>query len=159
MGTVPVTQIYQQTLQHPGIYAAETYDEETGLSLSGTYYYPTTNYGVIYVSTFGRGMWSSSDFVGIVDNPISEQVAGKPAITVNPNPVTNRMSLFLNSKFNGTAQVSVINLQGQKVKEAEVVFTSGKSAEVDCNDLVRGTYMVQVKAGNLNVAQKFVVVK
>lgn len=158
MGTIPVTQIYQQTKQHAGLFAAESYNLTTGEAATGTYYPPTSNYGVIYVGTYGRGVWSSSDFVGIVDNPATYQ-NGVKSLAINPNPVTDNMILSLENKFNGQAQVVVYDLKGQKVKELMVEMVNGQSASIDCSDLVRGTYMVQLGSGSFSVTQKFVVVK
>lgn len=157
MGTVPVTQIYQQTRQHAGLYAAESYDEQ-GLPTSGTYYEPTKNYGVIYVGTYGRGIWSSSNFVGIVDNPVNSAQPGIHGLKVSPNPVTESMVLTLNNSFQGSAQVLVVDLKGQKVLEQVVEFVAGQSNFIDCSTLSRGTYMVKLNAGSNSLSQKFVVI-
>ncbi|PKP23723.1 MAG: hypothetical protein CVU06_06785, partial [Bacteroidetes bacterium HGW-Bacteroidetes-22] len=158
MGTVPVNQIYQQTMQHSGLNAVEQYDKDGHPTLF-TYYPPTTNYGVIYVATFGRGVWSSNNFVGIVDEPVNTVTTTKSMLNVMPNPVCDVMYLSLNNSFKGVAQVSVYDLRGQIVKTTSVEIGAHQAFSVNCSDLTRGTYMVRVSGGTIDVSRKFVIVK
>jgi len=158
MGTVPVNQIYQQTMQHSGINAVEQYDGE-GNPIMITYYPPTSNYGVIYVATFGRGVWSSSNFVGVVDKPVNEVTSAKSMLNVMPNPVSDVMYLSLNNGFKGAAQVSIYDLSGQVVKTITVEVVAHQAFSVNCSDLTRGTYMVRLSGATIDVSRKFVIVK
>jgi len=158
MGTVPVTKLIQQTMQHAGLYAVEAY-KPNGEILSGANYPATTNYGKIYVATFGRGIWSSDNFVGLVDQPSNQNVASKSALTVRPNPVTDKLTLNLNSGFTGNAKVSIYDLKGQMMIQNDVEITKSQPITVNCSSLNPGTYMVRLTGGQLDVSQKFVVIK
>ncbi len=158
MGTVPVIQLYQQTMQHPGLSAVDQYDGN-GNPLMVTYYPPTSNYGVIYAATYGRGVWSSNSFVGIVDQPVNEVVTNKSVLNVLPNPVSDELNLSLNNSFEGMALVTVYDLRGQLVKSVNVEVNAHQKFSVNCSELNRGTYMVRVSGGAIDVSRKFVIVK
>ena len=53
------------------------------------------NSGTLYLGTFGRGIWSSSDFSGINEIKKSEEIA-VTAINLFPNPVVNQTNITFN---------------------------------------------------------------
>jgi len=85
-------------------------------------------------------------YVGIVEN--SNDIA------LYPNPVSN--SLFVSTHSNDVAEISIFNINGQKVYTAT---QKGMFFTVDVSNLNSGSYMLQYKTDKKIGTYKFVIIK
>jgi hypothetical protein len=139
MGNVPVLDVRQQRLPH----------------------YDAVNYGRFYIATFGRGIWTSSDLVGVdepwVDFSRNTEIEN---LKMYPNPVNATSKLSFDMPINGSARIMIYDISGKLVKNDVRNFAKGTSVyEVNSADMPSGTYFVTVKMGSMTGNTKFVVVK
>jgi hypothetical protein len=111
--------------------------------------YHVENWGMIYLSSFGRGLWMESSYwapVGIDPEPGKITTSG--SLKLIPNPVKDNLKLTFNNITAGNVMVYIYDLTGRTVLSA----TLGNhergtvTATININNLPAGTYMV--KAGN-----------
>lgn len=155
MGIIPVFQIMQQKIYKDEIVIPS--DDPTTPPLV---YPKVDNWGVIYVATYGRGIFRDMTFeiVGIndPDKPANEIVS---EIAVYPNPVTDFATLSFNLMTTSNVQVTVYSLNGLAVKD----FNGGNVSSglhditLDCTDLKSGAYLVKIVAGNELLSAKMIV--
>ncbi|MCE1168912.1 MAG: T9SS type A sorting domain-containing protein [Sphingobacteriia bacterium] len=151
MGEVKVTEIKQQKVVYPAMPLATRIPNVPVVWFPGT-----TNYGVIYVSTYGRGVWESKNFVGINEQPSNDLTVVKGQLKITPNPVVNTMKI--SAKINGLSDVKLYDLSGKVVYAAKVYF-NGTNAEMTINGVNAGTYVVEVQNNTFRSTGKIVVVK
>lgn len=111
--------------------------------------YHIENWGMIYLSSFGRGLWMESSFwapVGI--DPEPEKIAAPGYLKLIPNPVKDNLTLTFENGTAGNVMVYIYDLTGRTVLSA----TLGNhdrgtvSGTISITNLPAGTYMV--KAGS-----------
>lgn len=151
MGEVKITEIKQQKVVFPAMPLATRIPNVPVVWFPGT-----TNYGVIYVSTYGRGVWESKNYVGINDTPSSEFTVAKGQLMISPNPVVSTMKI--SAKINGLSDVKLYDLSGKVVYSAKVYF-NGNNGEMTIDGLNRGTYVVEVQNQTFRATGKIVVIK
>ncbi|MCB9016293.1 MAG: T9SS type A sorting domain-containing protein [Lentimicrobiaceae bacterium] len=144
VGALPVMMIRQQTVSRPWI------DGITGVN----------NYGAIYMATHGKGIYENRLFVGI-DGPENPAVNKVNSLRVYPNPVSSVVNFNMDLAGLTPVTVKVYNLKGIEVKSVEFGTLSRGEHQlaVSAEGLSRGTYLLQVIAGNDVKTAKFVVVK
>jgi hypothetical protein len=128
VGDVPVTAIRQQIMHD----------------------YHILNYGVIYMSTYGRGMWMDTTYyspVGIEPAPGVYAVNG--GLTMNPNPVQDNLNVGYMNETSGNLSLSVYDLTGRLIMKTSYgnqpkgVFNTS----INLSGLSHGTYIVNIGNG------------
>jgi hypothetical protein len=127
-GNVPVTMITQQT--NPGLY-----------------YYRPNNFGDLYLSSFGRGVFFDSSYSVILGtDPIYPKPAAQNTLKVQPNPFTN--DVYISYKLVKTApiQVMVYDLSGRIVYSTS--YGTQQPGEylktLNLGSLTEGTYIIKL---------------
>ncbi|HSY61653.1 MAG TPA: M4 family metallopeptidase, partial [Cytophaga sp.] len=80
------------------------------------------------------------------------------SVSVAPNPFTASVTLSINAKNNGKAQVTIYNAYGAKVKEQTGVnlLKGLNKLNLNCSNLVSGTYMLEVSFDDTKVVKKII---
>jgi hypothetical protein len=127
-GNVPVTMITQQT--NPGLW-----------------YYRPDNYGYLYLSSFGRGLFADSSLqVVLGTDPIHPKPVAQNTLKVQPNPFTN--VVYISYKLEKTAPVHafVYDLSGRMVYSTS--FGTQQPGEylksLNLGSLTEGTYIIKL---------------
>ncbi|HAQ37155.1 MAG TPA: hypothetical protein DCQ58_01485 [Saprospirales bacterium] len=141
--------IFAATEAGPYVYI---YEEKKWFSLAGnvapTQKYWTVEYlpaqKVVRYGTYGRGIW---DFK-IESSGVSTADTGRQinSLKVYPNPVSDRATIELGNKFDGTANASVFSMEGRLIFDKKVSVTNGKCV-LDAQLLPKGNYIMKVDAG------------
>jgi len=137
MAHVPVFRIVQQIYDYPGV----------------------TNFGAIYIGTHGKGFYRTYDYLGINDNPSSTNNTGK--LSIYPNPAVDNINLSYSLVTKSAITIKIYDLNGKLVKLVNVMNKpSGNHIEnINCSDLTRGTYIVQLITGSDSRTAKVVITK
>jgi hypothetical protein len=109
-----------------------------------------SNSGVIYAGTHGRGIWSSSTLLSIGDNTTIDKAKEVIAISVYPNPANQYTNISFDLTERADVNISVYNMQGKLVK-ANTVKNANKGSfktQLNIDNLTKGTYFINIKAGN-----------
>jgi hypothetical protein len=113
-------------------------------------YIASTN--TVRFATYGRGIWDFAityPSVGIAENTAAN------LLVAYPNPAADRFALSLHSEKAGVGNLQLIALDGKVVLEKSFGFGPGEnSVPVNCADLARGMYIVQVTAGDKKYVQR-----
>lgn len=114
--------------------------------------------GEIYLGTFGRGIWASSDLLGLKDETSDKFKYHKIDLSVYPNPTADVSTLTFNLLKTGNVNVKVYNLAGVLVKNISVKNMEKGSQKLDLNssNLPNGTYIVKFSSGDYNESVKFI---
>ncbi len=138
MARVPVFMIRQQIYDYPGV----------------------SNYGMIYLGTHGKGFYSNSEYLGINDNDKPNEISSNN-INVYPNPVIDNVNIAYTLIQKANVTIKIYDLNGRLVKVRNLMNKpSGYNVEaINCTDLNRGTYIMQLLQGNNSKTTKFVVTK
>ncbi|PLW95456.1 MAG: hypothetical protein C0593_14140 [Marinilabiliales bacterium] len=147
IGTVPVFELTQQTLDHYPIY-----HNGTARMVS--------NYGSIYAATGGRGVFESRAFVGIGDYN-NEETSKVENLNIYPNPVNNEATVAFMAKEQGNAMVNVFDIYGRvlSTKNLNIINRGSHEVNVDVANLKAGTYIMQVVINGQSTTSKFMIVK
>lgn len=149
-GNVPVFAIKQQTNNWPAI----------GYTIGTTYIsYPgASNYGAVYVGTFGNGAYVTKDFVGFEE--IDTHISNHTSLKIYPNPAQNQVTISYNSKFNKTYLLEIFDLSGKRVAQRDIEINTGNNRiEIDVYDIENGSYIVRLTDGNIVTQSKLVISK
>jgi hypothetical protein len=114
--------------------------------------------GEIHIGTFGRGIWSSSTYLGIDQLDGSPKQTFKTKLKTFPNPTTENTTLTFNLEENCTVNVYVYSITGSLVKTItrKNMIEGAQTLSIDGSDLQRGTYIVKFVAGKQNDSVKFI---
>lgn len=114
--------------------------------------------GEIYIGTYGRGIWSSSSFLGLTDNNEPTVEDFKTKLKAFPNPTTDNTTLTFNLFETSNVEVNVYSISGQLVKSISKknMPEGSQTISIDGSDLNRGTYIVKFVAGKQNENVKFI---
>ena len=101
--------------------------------------------GEIYLGTYGRGIWASSDYLGTNDQELTSNQTALD-MDIYPNPVQNEFTVAFDMVNTGDVVVSVYSLSGAKLKGFEFsnVVSGAQKLNIDVSDLRRGTFIVQL---------------
>ncbi|MEI7723853.1 MAG: T9SS type A sorting domain-containing protein [Bacteroidota bacterium] len=128
IGFVPVTDVRQQVM----------------------YDYHILNYGVIYISTYGRGVWMDTTYyspVGIDPGP--GVIATNGNLSLNPNPVKDNLRISYTNETTGNLSLLVYDLTGHVVlsstfgNQPKGTFTT----TINVSGLANGSYIVKIGNG------------
>lgn len=122
-----------------------------------------SNYGMFYAGTWGRGIWSTDNLVGIEDEDnigFGTFADGEIGMSVYPNPVTSDVLSFDLVGSQGEFEAVVMDLQGKVVKQKRAFAVAGEQRiELSVADLTNGTYVLTVTKAGQTKTGKFVVVR
>ncbi len=138
MARVPVYMIRQQIFDYPGV----------------------TNYGKIYLGTHGKGFYGNDQYLGINDNE-SAKANNSGKILVYPNPVVDNVNIGYALTQKSSVTIKIFDLNGKVVKMLNLINKANgyHTESINCSDLNRGTYIVQILEGNNSRTSKFIVTK
>jgi hypothetical protein len=117
------------------------------------------NTGRLYLGTFGKGFYVSDNLVGINDyiTPVNKEALSE--ITVFPNPMKDNGNIKFKSSINGTADITVYDLNGRVVKNwKERVINGDNQITFDSGNLKTGTYFMTLGSGDSLKTAKFMVI-
>ncbi len=119
--------------------------------------------GEIYLSTFGRGIWTSSTYLSTPDDldHLADNKEFIANLSVYPNPMNNAGKIEFDLNERAQVTVEVYSLTGRKVKEIKAGSLGNGNHIIDINadDLASGTYLVNLRAGNSRKTAKLIVNK
>jgi len=112
--------------------------------------YHIENWGMIYLSSYGRGLWMESSFwnpVGIEPGPAQPILSG--SLKISPNPANDKAAITFYNEVAGNVSVSVYDLSGRMVLTTSLGSQQPGpvSGTLNIQHLPSGTYIV--KSGNL----------
>jgi hypothetical protein len=113
--------------------------------------------GEIYLGTFGRGIWRTTQFLG-TNNP-SGAPAGqfKTKLRTYPNPTRNNTTLAFELAQSGKVEVQVYSITGRLVWSKTTQMSDGtQEISIDGADLPTGTYIVKFSSGKQSDTAKFI---
>ncbi|MEN8956850.1 MAG: T9SS type A sorting domain-containing protein, partial [Flavobacteriales bacterium] len=121
-------------------------------------YSKSLNSGVVYFGTHGRGIWSSSDFMGIEEVLNSTEIP-VTAINLYPNPVVNQTNINFELSKAADVTISVFSMNGQMISTQQL--SNRQPGEIrhriNASDLPKGIYFVNVQAEGMKFkAAKFI---
>ncbi|MCX6304715.1 MAG: T9SS type A sorting domain-containing protein [Bacteroidetes bacterium] len=127
IGNVPVTDLRQQVI----------------------FDYHVLNTGVIYASSYGRGLWMETTYavVGMDPGPGSVRTSG--SLNVNPNPVKDNLNISYTNEKSGNLSLLVYDLTGRLLlntsygNQPKGVFNT----TINLSSLAHGTYIVKIGTG------------
>jgi hypothetical protein len=130
-GNVPITMIQQQT--NPGLY-----------------FYRPDNYGDIYFSSFGSGLYRDETFGVILGtDPILSQTITENKLKVQPNPFTNDVIISYKIAKTAPVQAIVYDLSGRMLYSTS--FGTQQPGEytqsLHLGNLTAGTYIIKLDYG------------
>ncbi|MEI7662228.1 MAG: T9SS type A sorting domain-containing protein [Bacteroidota bacterium] len=109
--------------------------------------YHIQNYGVIYLASYGRGLWMDTTYfspVGI--EPIQAQSSPAGSLIMNPNPVTDVLNISYSNDVAGTVDANVYDITGHTALSTTFGHQPKGtcSAKLNLAGLPSGTYIVKV---------------
>jgi photosystem II stability/assembly factor-like uncharacterized protein len=125
----------------------------------------TTNAGVIYLGTHGRGAWKSDDLVSA--RPIAGQENTLDAseyitnLNVYPNPMTNNGVVEFELNDRSDVLVNIFDLNGRLLQTMNFqdMASGAQTVDIDASRLASGTYFVSFETASQRDVAKFVVNK
>lgn len=147
---VPIFSIKQQSVNWPAV--------AYPIGDSYIYYPAATNFGAIYIGTFGAGAYVTKDFVGF-DEP--ESFGNNVALLdIYPNPAQNQIHISYDSKNQGDIQVAVYDLAGKLILNKQFEVNKGLvKLDMDLFDLNNGSYILRLHDGQKQYQAKLVISK
>ncbi len=158
IGRAPIMMLRQQTVKKLPEYVEIIIGNDT----SYVEFPGTNNYGVIYSSTYGRGLYMNDQYqkpVGIDEVDDEMELAG--SIDIYPNPVNNQASLAFELPERSNVTLNIYNLNGRLVDALNLNgMNAGKhEIKLDVGKLPRGSYIIQMLANDRIFANgKFIVI-
>jgi parallel beta-helix repeat protein len=139
---------------------------------SGTYYLTakaTDNSGKVTTSSIVKvSVWAARETFGNTSTVVKTDSATAKAFTLNtvdqhaftfslfPNPAVNKLHVnFANALINQKANLSIVNMSGNIIKNIPVVL-SGKLIELDISSLSSGIYTLNLINANTVLSKKFI---
>ena len=151
MGDVPVMELKQQIVDLPSQTFVEHGHE---ITVEGT-----TNQGVIYAATYGRGLYRCDNF--ILNSPVNvKEVAAKEVnVGVYPNPANESAKVMFELEKSAYVTYQVYDLTGRVMQNVVVGnCTEGKhEVSLSVNGLATGSYILRLNQGDKSSVTKFLV--
>ena len=122
----------------------------------------TKNPGMIYIGTFGRGIWRTETLVSVGNDPYDES-KNKPFtgnLMIYPNPANDVATLeYILSKDLNNLNMTVYAMNGQAVITQKINHASkGKNnLTINVSDFATGTYLVTLTSGKNTFTGKMIV--
>ena len=159
VGNIPVMEIKQQLLENHDPRYVYLVDEVGDIT---TIEFPTIkNQNVVYIATYGRGLYKCEDFVQKEGESIVENTTSATALemSIYPNPVVSEATIKFNVEATATVSYQIYDLSGRMVQNATLGNYGQGSHSVNFNvdGLSNGTYIVKVQAGSVTNTAKILV--
>ena len=157
---VPVMEIKQQLLKNQDpryVYLIDEIGDTTAIA------YPSiSNNSVVYIATYGRGLYKCEDFVAKEGESIEENISfANPSLemSIYPNPVVSEATINFNVEETAAVSYQIYDLAGRMVQNATLgnYGQGSHSVNFNVNDLSKGTYIVKVQAGSVSNTAKILV--
>ena len=84
---------------------------------------------------------------------------GTQQLRLIPNPTQGQFNLELPKTIEGLAELSITNLNGQRIYNAQVQTSPGSTFPLDLSQQPEGVYLVHVRVGNQLYQEKLVLIK
>jgi hypothetical protein len=92
------------------------------------------------------GSYTSSRYVGLYPVGMENLSDKKLGISIQPNPARETVTITVNGLTNGTAGLTLLNMNGRTVYSADLVPVSNTATrQIDVSNIARGVYVVRVK--------------
>ena len=150
MGEVPVMTLTQMTTYRPGVKNVPYLDAEQG-KIKINYPNNSKSYLTIYAGTYGSGIFSTEQYVGIEEFP-SNNTKETDALTVIPNPINDIATLELDMA-KGHATIQIFSIEGRYINEQTA---RNNINTINFKDYAPGTYIIQVTQGGTVKSAKVV---
>jgi hypothetical protein len=125
--------------------------------------YPSiSNQDIVYIATYGRGIYKCEDFVqGTGESIVENTTNSTNALEMNiyPNPVVSEATINFNVETAATVSYQIFDLTGRMVQNATLgnYGQGSHSVNFNVNGLSNGTYIVRVQAGTTSNIAKILV--
>ena len=155
MGEVPVMELKQQLLYHEDEQISNVTDE----GIFVTVYPGIYNTGVIYASTYGKGVYRcenyKKDFAGVPETPSVENIA----VSMYPNPVNSQATLSFELSESCNVSYQVFDMTGRMVMSQNMGrFAEGEhQINLNAENLSTGSYILRLSQGANASCVKFLV--
>ena len=160
VANIPVMEIKQQLLENHDskyVYLIDEVGDTTSIQ------YPSiSNQDIVYIATYGRGIYKCEDFVqgtgeSIVENTTNSTDALE--MSIYPNPVVSEATINFNVETAATVSYQIFDLTGRMVQNATLgnYGQGSHSVNFNVNGLSNGTYIVRVQAGSTSNIAKILV--
>lgn len=160
VANIPVMEIKQQLLENHDskyVYLIDEVGDTTSIQ------YPSiSNQDIVYIATYGRGIYKCEDFVqgtgeSIVENTTNSTNALE--MSIYPNPVVSEATINFNVETAATVSYQIFDLTGRMVQNATLgnYGQGSHSVNFNVNGLSNGTYIVRVQAGSTSNIAKILV--
>ena len=141
MGEIPIMTLTQMTTYRPGVRNVPYLDPDKG-KIRIDYPNNSKSYLTIYAGTYGSGVFSTEQYVGIEEFP-SNDTKESDALTVIPNPVTDLATIELDMT-KGQATIQVFSVDGRCIKEQTA---RNNINTINFKEYAPGAYIIQVTQG------------
>ena len=156
---VPVMEIKQQVLENHDpkyVYLIDEVGDTTAIE------YPAiTNESVVYIATYGRGLYRCNDFKAKDGESIMENTSAAKTmeLSIYPNPVVGEATISFNMNETANVTYQIFDLAGRMVQNATLgTYTQGThTANFNVDGLTAGTYIVKLQAGTVSNISKILV--
>lgn len=113
--------------------------------------------GEIYLGTFGRGIWRTTQYLSTQNNDGLSNEAFKTKLKAYPNPTRDNTNLTFELANSGKVFVQVYSITGRLVLSKEAYMNEGtQDISLDSSDLPNGTYIVKFTSGKQSDTAKFI---
>jgi hypothetical protein len=118
--------------------------------------YHILNKGVIYIATYGSGIWMDTTYaipVGI--EPVIGNLVSQGLLNVNPNPVVDNLTITYTCEVSGNLTATVYDLSGRTILarnfgiQPKGVF----KGQLNLGSLKSGSYILKVGNGHQKVVK------
>jgi hypothetical protein len=113
--------------------------------------------GEIYLGTFGRGIWRTTQYLSTNNNSNTPSGDFKTKLRTYPNPTKDNTTLVFELAQSGKVEVQIYSITGRLVWSKNLQMADGtQELSIDSADLPAGTYIVKFSAGKQTDTAKFI---
>lgn len=113
--------------------------------------------GEIYLGTFGRGIWRTTQYLGTNNNSGTPGGQFKTKLRTYPNPTRDNTTLAFELAQSGKVEVQVYSITGRLVWSKSMQMSDGtQEISIEGSDLPTGTYIVKFSSGKQTDTAKFI---
>ena len=113
--------------------------------------------GEIYLGTFGRGIWRTTQYLSTSNNNNTPSGLIKTKLRTYPNPTKDNTTLVFELAQSGKVEVQVYSITGRLVWSKNLQMSDGtQELNIDSADLPSGTYIVKFSSGRQTDTAKFI---
>ncbi len=113
--------------------------------------------GEIYLGTFGRGIWRTTQYLGTNNNTGTPAGQFKTKLRTYPNPTRDNTTLAFELAQSGKVEVQVYAITGRLVWSKTMQMSDGtQEISIEGSDLPTGTYIVKFSSGKQTDTAKFI---